>query len=125
MSYKRLIAKIAADKESKKLGKIIRIDKLPGKTIKKYNPYAMILVNKRFRKSLIIPIEADKVIKIEGTYAWFDILKEDFDAEVKRIKETKIEREIYHGQLSTGPSKGTLRSFDPYNLGHTRKERKR
>ncbi|MGC9778365.1 MAG: hypothetical protein HZR80_03905 [Candidatus Heimdallarchaeota archaeon] len=125
MNYKRLIAKIAADKENNKLGKIIRIDKLPGKTIKRYKPYAMILVNKRFRKSIIVPIEADKVIKIEGTYAWFDILKEDFDAELKRIKETKIEREIYHGQLSTEPSKGAVRSFDPYNLGHTRKERKR
>lgn len=85
----------------------------------------MILVTKRFKKKIVIPIEADKVTKIEGSYVWFDILKEEFDEEEKRVREIKTEREIYHGQLQINPTRSAGMSFDPYNLGHTRKERKR
>ena len=38
LSHKVLISKIAVDKENKTLGKIIRIDDLLGKTVKKYKP---------------------------------------------------------------------------------------
>ncbi|HUT81970.1 MAG TPA: hypothetical protein VMZ29_12275 [Candidatus Bathyarchaeia archaeon] len=126
MDYKRLISRIAADKDSNKLGKIIRIDKLPGKTVKKYIPYAIILIRKPFKKDITVPIEAEKLLKLEGTYAWFDITKDEFDEEVKRLKEIKMERGIYHGDTGVYQSKGTGGfRFDPLNLGHERKERKR
>ncbi len=121
----RLISKIAADKESKKLGKIIRIERLLGKTIKKYKPYAMILVIKRFKKKLIVPIEVEKIIKVEGTYVWFDISNEEFEKEEKRLRKIKTEQEIYQEDTGMYQIKGTRRAMDPYNLGHKRKERKR
>lgn len=68
MDYKRLISKIAADKDSKALGKIIRIDKLLGKTAKVYKPHIMILVERRFKKAIIVPINAEKFVKFEGQY---------------------------------------------------------
>lgn len=124
MDYSRLISRIAADKDSNKLGKIVRIESLIGKTIKKYKPFAIILVRKSFKKDVLVPVDAEKLIKVEGTYAWFNITKEDFDEEVKRLREIKTERDIYPGSVgvdrtSTGPV------VDYLNLGHTRKERKR
>ncbi|HUU77298.1 MAG TPA: hypothetical protein VMX55_03065 [candidate division Zixibacteria bacterium] len=126
MDLNSLLGKIAADKESHKLGKIIRIERLLGKTIKKYKPYAMILVNRRFRKDLIVPIELEKVTKVEGIYAWFNITKDEFNTEVERISDTKIEREIYHGDTGVYSYGGRGHRYDDYlNLSHTRKERKR
>ena len=125
ISLNRLISKIAADKDSKKLGKIIRIERLLGKTIKKYKPYAMILVIKRFRKKLIVPIEVEKIVKVEGTYVWFDISLEEFEKEVKRLREIQVEQEIYPEDTGLYQIKGLSRTIDPYNLGHKRKERKR
>jgi hypothetical protein len=126
LSHKVLISKIAVDKENKPLGKIIRIDDLLGKTIKKYKPYVMILVKIRFRKKAVVPIDIEKVIKVGGQNAQFDISKEDFDEEVKTAKLVKAVRETYSGNIGvykTGVS-GTM-VFDPGNLKHKQKERKR
>ena len=124
MDYSRLISRIAADKDSNRLGKIVRIESLIGKTIKKYKPYAMILVRKYFKKDVLVPIDTKKLIKVEGTYAWFNITKEEFDEEVKRLREIKTERDIYPGDVAvTRTRRGPV--VDYLNLGHSRKERKR
>jgi len=124
MDYSRLISRIAADKDSNRLGKIVRIESLIGKTIKKYKPYAMILVRKYFKKDVLVPIDVDKLIKVEGTYAWFNITKVEFDKEVKRLREIKTERDIYPGDVAvTRTRRGPV--VDYLNLGHSRKERKR
>ena len=124
MDYTRLLSRIAADKDSNRLGKIVRIENLIGKTIKKYKPYAMILVRKYFKKDVLVPIDTKKLIKVEGTYAWFNITKEEFDEEVKRLREIKTERDIYPGDVAvTRTRRGPV--VDYLNLGHSRKERKR
>jgi len=124
MDYSRLISRIAADKDSNRLGKIVRIESLIGKTVKKYKPYAMILVRKYFKKDVLVPVDVDKLIKVEGTYAWFNITKEEFDEEVKRLREIKTERDIYPGDVAvTRTRRGPV--VDYLNLGHSRKERKR
>ncbi len=124
MDYSRLISRIAADKDSNRLGKIVRIESLIGKTIKKYKPYAMILVRKYFKKDVLVPVDVEKLIKVEGTYAWFNITKEEFDEEVKRLREIKTERDIYPGDVAvTRTRRGPV--VDYLNLGHSRKERKR
>lgn len=124
MDYSRLISRIAADKDSNRLGKIVRIESLIGKTIKKYKPYAMILVRKYFKKDVLVPIDVDKLIKVEGTYAWFNITKVEFDKEVKRLREIKTERDIYPGDVVvTRTRRGPV--VDYLNLGHSKKERKR
>lgn len=124
MDYSRLISRIAADKDSNRLGKIVRIESLIGKTVKKYKPYAMILVRKYFKKDVLVPVDVDKLIKVEGTYAWFNITKVEFDKEVKRLREIKTERDIYPGDVVvTRTRRGPV--VDYLNLGHSRKERKR
>ncbi|MHA1211436.1 MAG: hypothetical protein ACTSSH_03150 [Candidatus Heimdallarchaeota archaeon] len=123
--YRRLVSKIAADKDSRLLGKIVRIEQLIGKTIKKYKPYALILVRKTFKKDVIVPIEAEKITKVERNYVWFDISKEEFDAEVKRLRKIKTEQDIYPGDTGVYLNPATGFRVDPYNLGHKRKERKR
>ena len=127
LSYKYLVSKIAADKEGKKLGKIIGLDKMPGKTIKKIIPYLLIRFEKRFKKDVIVPIEADKLLEVKGACVWIDITKEDFDVEVDRLRKTQLDRETYKGyqkfkQTRGGPINVGL---DVSNLGHKSKERKR
>jgi len=97
MDYSRTVSKIAVDKDSIRLGKIIRIDELLGKTIKKYKPYAMIIVKKRFKKGVVVPIDVERITKVGGQYVWFDILKEEFDEQVKTAKVIQTQREIYTG----------------------------
>lgn len=127
MDYSRIVSKIAVDKDSIELGKIIRIDELLGKTIKKYKPYAMIIVKKRFKKKgLVVPIDVERIIKVGGQYVWFDILKEEFDEQVKTAKVIKTQREIYTGDTGFHRVKGNLGfAYEPYRLSRKGKERKK
>ncbi len=126
MDYDRLISKIAADRDSKELGKIIRIENLMGKTIKTKKPYAMILVRKFLKSDTVVPLSADKVTKIEGQYAWFDISKEEFSLEAKRVANITTEREIYSGEIVEQSSSNRFwTGIDYTNLSKGRKERKR
>ncbi|NHJ86663.1 MAG: hypothetical protein FK734_14460 [Asgard group archaeon] len=121
-----LIGKIAADKDNKKLGKIVRVELMLGKTVKKEMPFVFILVSKIFKKDIIVPIEAEKVFKYSTYYAWFDITKEEFDKEVKTLEKVRTEREIYTGDTGFHKVKGNLGfAFDPYRLSHKSKERKK
>lgn len=89
---KDLLFKIACDKNGNKLGKIIRVENLPGKTIKKDIPYAIIHVIKPLRLDVKIPVELKKELKTDGEYVWFNINKNDFDDEVK--KQRAIQRHM-------------------------------
>jgi len=122
----RLISKIAADKNSRKLGTIVKIEKLLGKTIKKYKPYAMILVRRRFKKDVVVPIDIKKIVKVGGQYVWFDILKEEFDVEAKTAALIQTERETYTGNIGVHKTRvmGSM-VFDPGNLKPKEKERRR
>ena len=126
MDYKRIISKIAIDKENKTLGKIIRIDDLLGTTIKKYKPHAIILAKKRLRKMVVVPIDLEKLLKIGGQFAQFDISKEEFSEKVKTAELIKAERETYSGNFGVHPTRhmGAM-VFDPGNLQPKKKERKR
>jgi len=126
MDYLQLVGKIAADKNNEKLGKIIRIDKLLGKTVKTYEPHAMILIQKFLRKDIIVPLEAEKVTKVEGGYAWFDITKAGFDEEVKRFRKIVAEREIYTGTIVEQTNRNRYYSIRDFTgLSHKSKERKK
>ena len=131
MKYDYLISKIASDKDNQKLGKIIRIDDLVGKTIKKIKPHAMILYQKRFKRDVIVPVDIDKMIKTEGGYVWFDILKDDFVSEAERLLQIKSETELYSGHISdiggTKLKAGRVFSSHPdvTGLSKSRKERRK
>lgn len=124
-NYDNLVSRIAADKDNNKLGKIIRIEKLPGKTIKKHILHAMISVQSFWKKNVVVPIDVKKIIQVDGNYVWFDIIKTDFDEEVKRLRKTKLVDEIYTGDLSVRPGKTHLGRVDTLNLHYKRKERRR
>ena len=85
----KFLFKIACDKNGFKLGKIIRIEYLPGKTIKKDVPYAIVHVIKALRIDVKIPVELKKKLKTEGKYVWFNINKSNFSDEVRKQREIK------------------------------------
>ena len=74
-----LVGKMAADKNKEKLGRIIRIDQLTGKTVKIDVSHAIIHVRKFFKSDVRVPLEVTKMLKIDGQFAVFDILKTEFD----------------------------------------------
>ncbi len=83
MELEKLIGKIAATKNSKRIGRITRIERLPHLLTKKTVPYVFIFVQQFMKKDALVPLLADKILKVEGNYVWFDILKKDFDKKVK------------------------------------------
>jgi hypothetical protein len=84
--YKKLVGLVAADKENKKLGKIIKIEILENSKTKIKKPHALILVKSFFRKDVVIVMDLNKLLKADSYYAWFDILKKDFNQEVKETR---------------------------------------
>ncbi len=125
MEYNTLVSKMALDKFDNKLGRISRIERLSGKTIKKDIPYAMIAVQKFLQKTVVVPIEAEKVTKVEGNYVWFSITKSEFTEEVKRIRKILTEREMYAGTRAASDSSSYIYGIDQSTLTQKRKERKR
>lgn len=125
MDEKQLVGKIAADKENEKLGRINRIESLPGKTIKKNIPYAMIIVRKFLKKTIVVPIETEKVTKVEGNYVWFSITKSEFSEEVQRIRMIIAERERSGGSRAALDSRAYIQGIDHSRQSPKRRERKR
>ena len=114
MDFSRLAGRIAVDKTSKKLGKIIRIDDLPGKTIKRLKPYAMVYVYRLFKPDIVIPLDIDLLKKEEGYYVWFDILKIDFDKMTKQQSSVNSTRKTY-GLFTDAPGSVKHPMIQPRN----------
>jgi len=75
---------------------------LIGKTIKKPKPYAIVQVKRFLRREIHAPIDLEKVFEEQEDQVLFDISKEDFDAEIKRVKILRKERETYDGFVPLG-----------------------
>ncbi|MHA1505187.1 MAG: hypothetical protein ACTSPT_08365 [Candidatus Heimdallarchaeota archaeon] len=116
----QLVGKIALDKDNEKLGRISKIDSLPGKTVKKNISYAMIVVLKFLRKAVVVPIGTDKVTKVEETYVWFDILKSEFTEEIKQIRIRTAEQERSGGSRAALDSRSYAYGYD-----HTRSSKRK
>lgn len=86
MNLQELVGKIAADKNSKRLGKIIKIEKIQDQKTKIWKEKILILVHNIFRKDVVILIDAEKLLKAEDTYALFDLEKDDFEQEVRETR---------------------------------------
>ncbi len=86
MNLQELAGKIAADKNSKKLGKIIKIEKIQDQKTKIWKEMILILVHNIFRKDVVILVDAEKLLQAEVTYALFDLEKEDFEQEVRETR---------------------------------------
>ena len=98
MTNEQLIAKIAKDKKNRKLGKIVKIEQTIGKTVKINKPHAMVLVRKFMQKDILVPVDIEKVIEVKEDEIIFDLLKEEFDEEVTKIKLLREQQELYDGK---------------------------
>ena len=133
MNYRILVGKVAADKNNQKLGIIVKIEDLLGKTIKKNKPHAWIRYQRRFKKDVFVPLDLEKLIKAEKSYTCFDIAKKEFEEEAERIRKTQTVRESYSGDhkhsgeggLKASRTFGTHTVMDYTGLSKTKKERKR
>ncbi len=86
MNVQELVGKIAADKNSRKLGKIIKVEKIQDQKTKIWKEHILILVKNFLKKDVVILVEVEKFIEVKEIYVWFDILKEDFDQEVRETR---------------------------------------
>ncbi|NHJ31823.1 MAG: hypothetical protein FK732_03075 [Asgard group archaeon] len=86
MNLQELVGKTAADRNNKKLGKIIKIEKIQDQKTKIWKEQILILVHNIFRKDVVILIEAEKLLKAENTFASFDLEKEEFEQEVRETR---------------------------------------
>lgn len=102
MTEEQYIGKIAKDKKGRKLGKIVKIEDLTGKTIKKEIPHAMIRVRKFMKEDILVPIELGKIIEIKNNAVLFELLKEEFDKEVAKIRLLREQQELYDGKSPLG-----------------------
>ena len=133
MNYRILVGKVAADKNSQKLGIIVKIEDMLGKTIKKNKPHAWIRYQKRFKKDVFVPLDLEKLVKAEKGYTWFDITKKEFEEEAERIRKTQIVREIYsgdhkhsgEGSFKASRTHSSYTVMDYTGLSKSKKERKR
>lgn len=92
MEVNKIIGLIAADKEDKKLGKIIKIEDIEDKKTKIPKTYALILVKNFLRKDVVILMEIEKLLKTDSYYVWFDVFKKDF---VQEVNETRALIHLY------------------------------
>ncbi|MFW9924150.1 MAG: hypothetical protein ACFFDW_12770 [Candidatus Thorarchaeota archaeon] len=95
MDYDYLISMQAISEDNNNLGEIIRIDNLFGKKVKKHKHYAVVLVKRFLKKDVLVPIAISKLSKVEDNLAWFDITKDEFRLEERRIRNIKDEKDIY------------------------------
>jgi len=86
MELQELVGKTAADKHSKKLGKIIKIEKIQDQKTKIWKDQVLVLVHNIFRKDVVILIEANKLLETGNTFALFDLEKKEFDQEVQETR---------------------------------------
>ena len=87
-----LLYKIAFSSDNKKLGRILRFDKKPGKTIKALVTFVIIQVVRAFKTDINIAIELDLFDRIENGFVILKITRKEFDEIVK------IQREIIKNQ---------------------------
>ena len=86
MELEKLPGKIAADKNNRKLGKVIKLENIEDKKTKIAKPHLLVHVKQFLRRDVVIVVNAEKVLKSDYQYVWFDILKEDFDQEVRETR---------------------------------------
>ena len=106
MSYSSLIDKVLADKDSKKIGRIVDIRKTlaSGPVEDDINDRLVVKMERPFGKDVLVELDAKKVYKIEGYYAWMDIAKK----EVLSILKTQIKikkQKLPHKNIDLAPLK--------------------
>jgi hypothetical protein len=114
VDYSKLIYKIALSSDNKELGRIFRIEDLPGKTIKKLIPHVVIQVVRRFKGDINIATEAELFIKDEDKFAWFNITRMEFDQIVKIQRRIRNDRESKAENIPDTPFLGNRGGYGYY-----------
>lgn len=98
MEEEQYIGKIAKDEQERKLGTIVKIENITGKTIKKATPHVFIRVRKFMKDDVLVPVELEKIVTIKEDAVIFAMGKEAFEKEVAKIRVEKEQRELYNGK---------------------------
>jgi len=86
IDWDKLAGKIAADKQSKKLGKVMKVEMIQDKKTNLPKPYLLILVKKFLQDDIVIVIDAKKILRTDDFHVWLDLFKEDFEQEVRETR---------------------------------------
>ena len=121
MKYSSLVGKIAADKDSKKIGKIIDLKKLARKNRSekdsakdRLEEHLIIHVRQFFKRDVVVPVDSEKILKVEGNFVWLNLSKAEFK---ELIKESPELSQISKGDMAeharekdkTKPTRGVFR----------------
>jgi len=92
MEYSELVGKVIADRNSRKLGLCVDIRRslISGASGDKPFITMMVKIERVLRDAIIVEVEAKKILKIEGIYAWIDTTKEEFNETIKNARKAKL-----------------------------------
>ncbi len=94
MDYSQLVGKVIADRNSRKLGLCLDIRRslISGASGDKPFITMKVRIERVLRDSIIVQVEAKKILKIDGIYAWIDTTKEEFNETIKNAKKVELSK---------------------------------
>ena len=105
VDYELLVGKVLADKNSRKIGLIVNAirtysDVHNNPEIKKI----VIKIERLLKKELLVEIDANYVVKIEGYYAWLSVTKNEFELLAQKAIKNG-EKKLTHKKVDLAPLK--------------------
>jgi hypothetical protein len=86
INYDKLPGKIAADRDSKKLGKIFDVVMIEEKKTRREQPHALVIDKRFLLKDVTVLLSLDRILKTTDRYVWFDISKKEFREEAQETR---------------------------------------
>lgn len=110
MDFKELVGKVIADRNSRKLGLCIDIQKslIAGDNGDVPLITMIMKVERILRDPIKVEVEVKRVLKIDGIYAWIDTTKKQFSETIKNAKRVKKGKDI-----NKKPDLATLKNYRP------------
>ncbi|MGC9779447.1 MAG: hypothetical protein HZR80_09420 [Candidatus Heimdallarchaeota archaeon] len=93
MSYTSLTGKILLDKDSRKIGLIVKVRKVLDTRANdgEKNTTMIVRVERALKKDIIIEIASKIVSTVEGRHAWLSITRKEFSALIRDIPRIKAQ----------------------------------
>jgi hypothetical protein len=108
------IDKIALSSDNKELGRIFRIEDLPGRKAKILKPYVIIQVVRIFKNDINIALDMELLLRAEDKLAWFNITRKEFDQIVKVQRRIRDVRESKAEYIPDTPFLGSRGGYGYY-----------
>ena len=110
MKFDNLVGKVIADRNSKKLGLCLDIRKSleSGANGDELLVTMIMKVERVLRDPIKVEVVVERILKIDGIYAWIDTTKEQFNETIKNAKKVKKGKEI-----NKTPDLAILKNYKP------------